>query len=310
MPVEGRNNIYVTDAFFQEKVQTWPMLSKVFAGNRSLIGIDEDNEIQYSGPALYMSYRYWYDIVEIAADLNNPEVILGLRSDGTCVVRKAPFAGMLSMDRIYRSTEGGNLFFESLLSSVHSWKDIVQIAVSGYYFLALDKTGNLHYRRYLWSDNSFSSEDPFDAMGEWSDIRRILIANENVIVAQRRAGKICIAGYEDAFRGTVSRSCISELENSVIIDACAFYGGESMHYAFLTDEHRLISDWHFEETEGIVQLAAHDHTCAALTADGRIIYGLDDHSSITDNWPKLAAIAIGTKSNRYDDLFIVGITKE
>ncbi len=316
----NHNNIYTTDEIFQKRVSDWPCLKSVYAGCRIAVGIDSSGAL-HDFPMAVLKPGYWDNIIQLAPDKYHSHVLFGLKADGTCVVSKAPFAGWSSYSRQYESTVMGNDAFEALLHAIHSWEGIVQIAASGALLLALDSNGKVHARQYLWDrwDPFFSSETDAlpqtikEAVSTWHDVRRILVAEENIVIAQKNSGEMLFAGNPTDLYGVFGRSNYLKLQDAELIDACTYFGGESMYFAFLDSEknvHSGLCRYPEAEMSHFIQLEGLDHSFLGLRDDGRIISfrGFETDRLL---WPGIKQIALGRRDfQRYDDLFLVGLSAE
>lgn len=319
------NNIYITDEDIQRFVSGWPYLESVFAGCEILAGLDKEGTLHYYSPLYsYLRSNYWENTVQLAADKYHPCVVFGLKSDGTCVVSKEPFAGNGSYRKEFEATRMGNESFEGLLHSIHCLSGITQIAVNGSLFLALDTNGKMHainYRDfnfdsfldflYLNSNTSTGQANIEDTVKTWNDVRRILLADEDIVIAQKNSGELLCAGYTQDLYGTFGKDKFLKLQDFQLIDACSFYGGESMHFAFL-DEEKNLHDYMFSEHKGehYIQIVGLDHSFLGLKDNGEIVNFQGQLKTDQLSWPPLKKISIGKRTRQaYDDLFLVGLSE-
>ncbi len=312
--------VFITDETVRDPIARWPEVNLICAGCRVAAGLDSDGNIHYD----YMSHRpyefrlrdaYWKDLKALAADRYNPGVLLGLKRDGTCILSKDPFAGWTS-GQFFSRTKADNPAFTALRSFVHSLRSVEQIAVSGTMFLALDSSGRLHARPYVGltygSPFHADSLDRLDelaaAVSAWENVRRILLAEPYLIIAQKRSGEILCGGQTSDLYGTFGKKNLAELQSLTLTDACGYYGGESMHFAFLDDSGLLHCPRYPKTEDRFLQVEGLDHTFIALREDGRIVAFQDGFDGIARQWPAMRQISLGRRDpSRYDDLFLMGI---
>ena len=306
-------NLFVTDPDIERCRSQWPDLKAVYAGCKLLAGLDLQGNFHYHSTAYtYYRSKYWDNLVMMAPDKDHTGVLFGLKTDGTCVVSKDPFAGYESYSPAYNSTRLGNDGFSSLLKKIHSVENIIQIAVSGSLFLALDRQGKVHPRRYLW-ENSFdrwgrdSVQFQIEAIESWENIRRILLAERDIVIAQKNSGELVTAGYTNDLYGTFGETAFRCLQDYELIDACSFCGGESFYYVFLDADGTLHNNRR-PEKQRFRQVVGLDHAFLGLRTDGKIISFQGTLEESVRNWPHMKQISIGRRSfDRYDDLFLAGL---
>ena len=114
------NNLYITDPKLQEWSSRWPSVDKIYAGNRLAAGIDSQGNLRYVSHEAYFRDQYWHNLIMLSTDKYHLGVVLGLKSDGTCVVAKYPFAGWGSYSVRSRDTDLGNNGFGAMLFYIHS----------------------------------------------------------------------------------------------------------------------------------------------------------------------------------------------
>ena len=309
----NKNNIFMTDSELQNRVSRWPSVEKIYTGSNLIAGIDSRGSLHETSKT-YFRYDYWNNLVMLAPDKYHEGVVFGLKSDGSCVICKEPFAGALSSEFRFPYTYIGNDAFGNMLSFIHSWQNIVQIAVSGELFLALDKSGSIHVDLYAESYSPFESPEIvqkyIETISSWQDIRTILIADFDIIIAQKNNGELALAGYTDDLYGTFSKKRFEELQKTELVDACFFYGGESKYFAFL-DVNGNLHNSRFTESEGqkFTQIVGLDHEFLALRDDGMVISFQGIFGKGVQKWPKMKQIALGRRFNstQYDDLFLAGL---
>lgn len=310
------SDIFVSDRQLQERLSGWPELKGIYAGCALTAGVDNEGNLRYDSKT-YIRSSYWKRLIMLAPDKDHSGVLFGLKDDGTCVVAKDPFAGWTSQSDEYSSTAMGDAAFGYLLDDIHSFRDIVQIRVSGSLFLALDKSGRVRVRQYRWDPYLQDKNEPFfnsaktakkqkETIESWQDIRQILIAEEDIIIAQKNNGELVIAGSTADLFGTQSRESIDRLQEKVLIDACTYYGGESMRFAFLDEEGDLYSEYDSHDRK-FIQLAGLDHTFLGLQRDGSVVSFQGVFDTEVHKWPKMRQISLGRRNlNGFDDLFLVG----
>lgn len=303
-----RNNIFITDEKILSHVEGWPDLVSVQAGCGILTGIDTQGDFHYDS-LVYLRYGYWNDIVMTAQTWYCPGVVLGLKKDGTCVLGKDAFAGWSSFNFRYNATRIGNDLFGYLLSEVHRWHDIRQIMANDCFFVALDGNGQVHLCEFGGKYGDHSCQLFYKAR-EWTNARRLLLAAPDVILAQDKNNQLLTAGFDQDLRGNVGSKTLELLNRTELVGAAGWYGGEGMHFAFLDTHGRVYGSYQAQwETlqEPVRQICGCDHTIAALTQSGRIIYLQDGFAALTDSWPPMRMIALGKRSAAYDDLYLVGL---
>ena len=304
-----KRNVYITDPEIQKKVSSWPELKMIYTGCEFIAGTGWDGELHYYSNT-YLRYGYREKVIMLAPDKHHTAVVFGLKEDGTCVVGKAPFAGWNSYGREYSDTVIGNDFYGSLLFGVHSLKDIVQIAVNGSLLLALDGSGKVHTKQYVSNRHSLDDDKVrfIRAINDWENVRRILLAEQDIIIAQKHSGELVCAGYTQDLFGTYGEKAFRKLQDKELADACAFYGGESMYFAFLDSEGKLYSSRRGTEEARFTQLEGLDHAFLGLREDGQVVSfqgGLEDRIR---KWPKMKMISLGRRTRgHYDDLLLSGL---
>ena len=305
----NNNNIYITDEKIQRRVTSWPDLALIQAGCGILTGIDTHGGFHYDS-LIYLRSGYWDDVVMTAMTWNCFGVVLGLKKDGTCVLGKDAFAGNASYYYLFNSTRMGNDLFSYLLAEVHSWHDIRQIMANDRFFAALDGSGRVHLCEFGWARGG-SSRQLFLKAEEWTNVRQLLLMVPDLILAQDENDQLLAAGVEQDLRGNVGAQTLERLNGTRLAGAAGWYGGEGMHFAFLDNNGRVYGSyqerWDAIE-EPIRQICGCDHTIAALTQSGRIIYLQDGFAGLTDNWPLMRQIALGKRSSAYDDLYLAGLS--
>ena len=306
--------VYVTDEAMQQRLTGWPVLETVAAGCRLIAGVDVEG-VLHGDSVSYIRAPYWTGLRALAADRHNAGVLFGLRGDGTCLLAKDPFAGW-SDDRLFPRTKTDNRDYTFLHHFVHSLTGVVQIAATGSMFLALDGAGRVHALVYVGLSYSGPvSPYTYDWLSQlarevsgWEGVRQILLAEPELIVAQKHDGELLIAGYANDLYGTFGRSRLASLRDRKLTDACGYYGGESMHFAFLDDEGRLISLRYPETEDRFLQIEGLGHTFLALRRDGRVVCFQDGFEEITAFWPPMRQISLGRRrTGVYDDLFLAGL---
>lgn len=313
------NNIYTTNEQLTNQLSRLPSLRSIYAGCALTAGIDIDGELQYSSTNFaYLSTKYWINVVQLALDKYHPDVIFGLKADKTCVVGKCPFAGWASYNERYSGTRMGNDSFGWLLRSVHNLNGIVQIAVNGSHLFALDEDGMVHAIEYrstmnIWTPFTPSlSEQIAKSVRSWHDVRHIILAEEEVVIAQMNNGELLCAGSTQDLYGTFGEKDFVKLQDTQIVDACAYFGGESKYYAFLDAEnniHGLSRRFAGADGKYFVQIVGLDHSFLGLKDNGEIVsfQGIETDKL---HWPGMKQISIGKESPiGYDNVFLVGLSR-
>ena len=149
-----------------------------------------------------------------------------------------------------------------------------------------------------------------ESISIWQDVRRILVAEEDIVIAQKSSGELLCAGSTQDLYGTFGKNNFIKLQDYQLMDACSYYGGESMRFAFLDDE-KILHDNKYgsseDETTRYIQLVGLDHCFLGLKDNGIIVsfQGLNtDHLM----WPLVSQVAIGR--NRNCEVFLVGLAEK
>ena len=205
-----------------------------------------------------------------------------------------------------------NNCFSGLLYSIHTVKDAVQIAATGRLFLALDRAGRVHVRRYLWERFYFPDQPDYcrqqiDTIESWRDIRRILLAEPDTVIAQKNSGELVYAGSGQDLFGTFGEASFRQLQDREIVGACSYCGGESYYFVFL-DADGILHSRRWQEERRFRQVVGLDHAFLGLTTDGQVVSFQGPLEESAENWPRMKQIAIGRRSfDSYDDLFLAGL---
>lgn len=318
------NNVYVSDASLANATAGWPALHSIYGGCNMLVGLDMDGKLCFTTDThAYLLFWKWDDMKMLSLDKHHNAVVFGLKHSGTCMISKNPFAGYTSYSKDFAVTRlpAGNNGFSILLEDVHALNDIVQIATDGAILWALDKNGNVHgvpygshyWWYYGWDSDEYEGSINFklETAEKWHNIRRLLIAEEDVLVAQKNSGELVYAGHTGDLFGTFGEKDFHKLQDCELIDACGFYGGESKHFAFLDAAHTLHCKWFSEaEEHKFSQIVGLDHSFIGLTDAGTLIQ-FQGVSMDISNWPRMKQISIGRKcQHRYDNLYLAGISAD
>lgn len=318
------NNIYTSDENLTKAVSNWPNLHVIYGGCKFLAGLGDDGNVHYTTDTYsYLLPWEWENIRALAMDKQHNAVFFGLKNDGTCMITKKPFAGNSSYDRDFSATRlrNGNDGFSILHEKVHSLGDIVQIAVDGTVLWALDKDGNVHgvpYGRqfwlyYGWDPHEFhnSIDTKLQTSESWRCVRKILIAQDDILIAQKENGELVYAGHTGDLFGTFGERAFRKMQDHELIDACSFYGGESAYFAFLDSDHTLHCERLCKTKEQkFSQIIGLDHSFIGLTDEGTIVQFQGIPMNIS-HWPGMKQISIGRKcQHNYDNLYLVGIAAD
>ena len=286
----------------------WSDIDDVYAGCRVVAAVTEGRLRTASMGLLYQ--EPWRDVTMVACDKELPSVFFGLTADGRCMISDDPSKGPSPMQRLFARHGDNDIDYEGISYWLSRLRDIVQIAVNGSLFMALDKFGTVHVVQYrkCW----FTGPDPFREQARticyWNDIRRILITELDIVVAQKNSGELVCAGSTQDLFGTFGRKAFSELQDSELVDACGFYGGESMHFAFLGSDGMMHCNRFDSEGQRFIQLEGLDHEFVALREDGKVISFQGPLDGEMDDWPAMKRISLGRmKTDTYDNLFLVGL---
>ena len=154
-------------------------LKRIFAGLDCVMAITEDGQVlqKIADPAYAARTHYWKSITEIAISSHVAGAVLGLVSDGTCMVAKRPLREHFGEPGMRRINE-----------TVKSWRDITAICASDAFF-ALDKDGRVHHV-------SFDPQrDPYQDTESWEDVVFLTTGNQDSVFGVTRQGKVLFAGH-------------------------------------------------------------------------------------------------------------------
>ena len=147
-----------------------------------------------------------------------------------------------------------------------------------------------------------------EAIASWQGIRRILLAEMDIVIAQKHTGELVFAGSGQDLYGTFGRDSFRKLQDRELVGACSYCGGESYYYVFLDADGALHS--RHRSAEGLfLQVDGLDHLCLALREDGRVALLHGYFEEPWKDWPPMRQITIGRRDfNNYDILFVAGLT--
>ena len=159
----------------------WPAekIKKLFAGHGCVMALTDEGEVLQKtlDPALSIRPEYWTRITDIAISQYWPALVVGLVSDGTCMVAKRA---------LRRCCEIRGISFDAVNEQIKALKDIVAVRVSDAIF-ALDKTGRVHHI-------PLDRDDDYKSVDSWENIVRIAVGSQCSVFGIDEAGHVHCAG--------------------------------------------------------------------------------------------------------------------
>ena len=181
------SGIYSDDFAFNMRDWEKESLKEVFAGTNCIMAITEDGRVlQKNAKSDYETFtENWNQIVQISISKWSSDLVIGLVSDGTCIIN-------INAHHEYRSDAYS---IATIKNQIKNWTNIVQVAVSDAFF-ALDSSGHVHL-----APLTRLSEKDYSSVLEWENVKKIVTATQCGILGITFDGKVLCSGYNFTAKG-------------------------------------------------------------------------------------------------------------